>query len=627
MAARPPSRPSWPTQSCRSDRVQTALAAVNRRIKQNKRMGTPPSETPLDQRVLREQIASFYQIYNTIFRSRMAFVLVIGAIMYAEIPTRAVIVYTVAHFLLSLTILLIPRWTSQTPVCESPRWLRTITVCVLLAGVADGIAPWLFVQPGHVPLTAVLMVVLMANCARAAQSLRPFKVALVGHVVAVMLSLIAALIHEGGTYYYFLAAFATVHLAMLVRAGMQENNELTAALTLRFENEQLATRLHEQVLETERISREKTRFLTTASHDLRQPLHAISLFGAALESQLRGTREGINAQRLMKAVNALSHSLETMLDISRIDAGVVKPALQSVPIDPLLISLNHVFGPLAEQKSLQLRMRASGLHVRTDPQLLSRMLANLIDNALKYTTEGGVVVAARVRGKRVWIDVRDTGTGIAQAQHERIFDEFYQIGNPGRDRSLGLGIGLSIVKRLSKILDHPVEMRSRPGRGTSFRISLPHDPAPLAGRADAHADAQDALSAEAMPERVLLLDDEADIREAMAELLGTWGIQLTAVGNEAEAVHAMEEARTSGKPFDLLVCDYRLSEATDGAAVGLRLRADFDADLPFLLISGETAPDRLRRVHELGIPLIAKPVEASALRHVISVVSRARPLR
>jgi len=588
-------------------------------------MGTPPTNAPLDQRVLRAQIATFYLIYDTIFRSRMVFILVIGAIMYAELPSRTVIAYTVAHFLVSLAILLIPRWTRDTPLAENRRWLRTVTGCVLLAGVADGIAPWLFVEPGHLPLTAVLMVVMMANCARAAQSLRPFKAALVGHILAVMLSLIAALLHEGGRYYYFLAAFATVHMAMLLRAGLQENNELTEALTLRFENESLAARLQEQIRETERVSQEKTRFITTASHDLRQPLHAISLFGAALENQLRGTKEGVNAQRLMQAVNALSHSLETMLDVSRIDAGVVKPALGSVALDPMLLALDHVFGPLAEKKSLQLRIRASGLHARTDPQLLSRMLSNLIDNALKYTSHGGVVVAARQRGDRVWLEVRDTGAGIAPAQHERIYDEFYQVGNPGRDRSLGLGIGLSIVKRLSVLLDHPIHMRSRPGRGTLFRISLPHEPAPATWRRDADASHADNDTASLpMPRHVLLLDDEADIRDAMTELLATWGVHLTAVGNEQEAIDAMESARANAEPFELLVCDYRLSEEANGADVGLRLRARFDAGLPLLLISGETSPERLGRVQELGLPLIAKPVDADALRHLICVMARSR---
>lgn len=589
----------------------------------------PPLDASLAARVLREQIASFYLIFDTIFRSRMVFVLVIGALMYAELPKLGVIVFAAAHSLLSLATLLIPRWTSETPISENRRWLRTITGCTILAGIADGAAPWIFVQPGHLPLIAVLMVVLMANCARAVQSLRPFKTALIGHVLCAMVPLIAALVLQGGTYYYFLAAFATVHLAMLLRAGMQEADELSAALVLRFENETLAARLREQVKETERASLEKTRFLAAASHDLRQPLHAISLFGATLENQLVGRDEGINAHRLMQAVHALSHSLETMLDVSRIDAGALKPALQSLSLDDILVPLNDVFEPLAEARSLQLRVRASGVRVRSDPQLLSRILSNLIDNALKYTPKGGVIVAARVRGDVVWIDVRDTGTGIPPDQQERIFDEFYQIGNPNRDRSFGLGIGLAIVKRLSKLLDHPVEVRSRPARGTLFRVCAPLDVAPAKKSPEAASDRdmKDMLSAETMPDRILLLDDEADIRHAMTALLATWGVSLTAVDSEAEAELEMETALAAGEHFDLLLCDYRLAGNASGADVGLRLRARFDAELPLVLISGETSPDRLKRVRDLGLPMLSKPVEAGALRQMIAKMSRSPVLR
>lgn len=587
-------------------------------------MGTPPLNAPLDQRVVREQVASFYSIYDTIFRSRMAFVVVIGAIMYEELRTPAVIVYAATHFLLSFVTLLAPRWTREAPVSESPQWVRRIAFWTGLAGVGDGAAPWLFVPSGDLSLTAILMVVMMANCTRAVQSLRPFKLALVGYVVAAMGSLIVALVWHGGTYYYFLAAFSTVHLAMLLRAGMQENDQLTEALTLRFQNEELAAKLRQQVLETERASLEKTRFLTTASHDLRQPLHAVSLFGSALEHQLRDKEEATNAHRLMQAVNALGHSLETMLDVSRIDAGVVKPTFLSVPLEPLLFSLDHVFGVLAEQRSLQLRIRASGLSVRSDPQLLARMLSNLIDNALKYTARGGVVVAARVRGDRVWIDVRDTGMGIAPEQRERIFDEFYQVGNPGRDRSQGLGIGLSIVKRLSRVLDHPIEVRSRPGHGSLFRVSLPIDPLSSSERAEREPshDEQGLAPPEVMPQRVLLVDDEVDIRDAMAALFGTWGIRLTAVSNDDDAVRAMAEAAATGERFDLLIADYRLSGEANGVELGLQLRERFDSRLPLLLITGETAPDRLQAVHALGIPMMSKPIEAMALRRLMAAMSR-----
>jgi CheY-like chemotaxis protein len=386
---------------------------------------------------------------------------------------------------------------------------------------------------------------------------------------------------------------------------------------LRFENEALAARLGEQIAATERASEEKTRFLGTASHDLRQPLHAIALFGAALENELRDRPERRNAERLMRAVNALGASLDTMLDVSRLDAGVITPALQPVQLDALFLPLNHTFAARAEHKKLQLRVRASGLWVHSDPQLLHRMLSNLMDNALKYTARGGVTVTARDRGDAVWIEVRDSGIGIAPEQSSRIFEEFYQVNNPGRDRSRGLGIGLSIVQRLSRLLGHPVQMHSRPGRGTFFRVVLPAVGAPV-GALSPSAEAPSALRrgpAPMLPARVLLLDDELEIREAMTGLLRSHAVDAHAVASEEAAAEALRRAAAEGRPFELLLCDYRLADGADGLDAGLRLSqgGGARAATPLLLITGETSPDRLLRVRESRVPVLFKPVAAESL--------------
>ncbi len=183
----------------------------------------------------------------------------------------------------------------------------------------------------------------------------------------------------------------------------------------------------------------------------------------------------------MRAVRTLGTSLDSMLDVSLLDGGVITPDLQPVQLDAIFVSLNHMFAALAEQKGLQLRVRASGLWVHSDPHLLHRMLGNLIDNALKYTMRGGTTVTARARGDHVWIDVRDTGIGIESEHLGHVFEEFYQARNSGMGRAHGMGIGLSVVQRLSRLLDHPVDVRSRPGRGSRFRLVLPVASAPSAG--------------------------------------------------------------------------------------------------------------------------------------------------
>jgi len=247
---------------------------------------------------------------------------------------------------------------------------------------------------------------------------------------------------------------------------------------------------------------------------------------------------------------------------------------------------------------------------------------------LKYTRHGGVTVTALVRGDSVWIEVRDTGIGVAPGQLERIFEEFYQIGNPGRDRSRGLGIGLSIVQRLSQLLAHPVQVRSRPGRGTRFRLLVP--------RAEATSESPTDLLLQdlespvrhrfAVPDlrgRILLIDDELEIRQAMTALLGAYSLDVVAVADEVAAAEVLTHPDAQAKPFALLLCDFRLADGVDGLDVGLRLRERFQLDAPLLLITGETAPERLQRVRASGVPVLFKPVSAATLLQAMAELAPA----
>jgi signal transduction histidine kinase/CheY-like chemotaxis protein len=383
---------------------------------------------------------------------------------------------------------------------------------------------------------------------------------------------------------------------------------------------ELARKLEEQVAIAERASREKSRFMAAASHDLRQPLQAISLFGAVLEKELQGNEQHPMAQRLMQAVGALQVSLESMLDISRLDAGVVSTDLRPVELNAVQRELNHVFSTQAEDKGLQLRLRASPLWVHSDARLLARMLANLVDNAIKYTPQGGIIVACRRRGDRVWVDICDTGIGIAPDQRSAVFEEFYQINNPGRDRSKGLGLGLTIVKRLSLLLDHPVHVLPGPGRGTRFRVVLRAAPAPLHPPHRYGFIAADPRNwpLPSLPERALLLDDEDEIRVAVAALLCSFGIDVVCVEDSERAEIEIRTAREQLRPFNVFLCDYRLSQGADGLDVAQRIASRPDLNLPVILVTGETAPDRLRRAYASGIRVLFKPVAAQDLLRALT---------
>ncbi|WP_431511451.1 ATP-binding response regulator [Variovorax sp. DAIF25] len=583
-------------------------------------------DATLELRVLREHLASVYAGHTTAIAAHGVFALAIGVFGYFNVAPghRALVLGIITTIvLMDLYVLLSRRWTPEVPLADSPRWARRYTVHVTLVSTMTAPCSLFLVALQSPAMTTFVTVVIMGSWTRAVQARWPLKGAMFGYGIPMMSGLIVALAWYGSMLNWFLAGFALLNLVLTLREGVKQNERLTASLILQFENEALAAQLREQVAATERASAEKTRFLAAASHDLRQPMHAIALFGAALGSTLRRRPEIQNVERLMRAVDALGASLDTMLDISRLDAGVVQAAPRALSLDALLIPLHHTFSAQAERKRLQLRVRASGLWIHSDPQLLYRMLSNLVDNALKYTTQGGVTVIARPRGDQAWIEVRDTGIGIAPEQRDRIFEEFYQVDNLGRDRSRGLGIGLSIVQRLSRLLGHRIELRSHIGRGTRFRVVLP-----LAEASEASAGAFSPLDLElpvrqrfevpALRGRVLLIDDEEEIRKAMTELMSAYGIEVAAVADEAEAVALLTGPEAQDPPVALLLCDYRLSSGVDGLELGLRLRERFQLDAPMLLITGETAPERLQRVRASGVPVLFKPVTAAMLMQAMA---------
>jgi signal transduction histidine kinase len=359
------------------------------------------------------------------------------------------------------------RW--KTPPAGRCRHSRTVT----LVSMATATAPWLFISADDLPTTSVLTVVVIGSCARAMQLLWPLKPALYGYTLPMMAEPDRRAGLQGDAMHLFLAVFSLGYLLFTLRVGGQQHRLLTDSLVLRFENEALAAQLGVQIAAAERASAEKTRFLATASHDLRQPLHAIALFGAALENELREHHGSHNAQRLMRAVNALGNSLDTMLDVSRLDAGVITPDIAPVSLDAVLRSLNHMFTAQAEQRALQLRVRASGLWVRSDPQLLYRMLSNLVDNALKYTADGGIAVRARRAATRCGSRCRTPASASRPSSRtvcSRSTTRYRTRAATARRAWASACRSSSGCRACSTIR---CRCTSRVGRGTRFRLRLP----------------------------------------------------------------------------------------------------------------------------------------------------------
>ncbi|MEC5399897.1 ATP-binding response regulator [Uliginosibacterium sp. H1] len=574
----------------------------------------PPEPTdPTQRRILREQVGALFStsLSSTIADTCIAWGLC--GVLYWVLRDPLILVWLALHAFQVLRFPILYAYFRDPLAAErSAFWARRQWRELLYYSATWGLAPWLCLPRDDMPLTAVIVLVMLGLSSGGVPSVAPRWASVLAFVLPMNIGLITALLWHGGTTHLYLAGCCTIYLAVTLHFARSQHRLLTAALHMRFEKEALADDLAQQVVATRRASEEKTRFFASASHDLRQPLHAIALFGAVLDKALRDQPAHVHAQRLMDAVHSLGSSLDTMLDVSRLDAGVIDARPDDVPLNAVMQSLQPLFASRAEERNLQFRLRATPLWVRTDPHLLHRMLANLIENAIKYTPHGGVVVVARARGAQVWIDVIDTGVGIAPEHLERVFDEFYQVGNAGRDRTRGLGIGLSIVRRLSLLLDHPVHVRSHPDKGSRFRVVVP-----AAAPAALPAPLPEAPAPLQLPRRVLVVDDESDIADALSAFLGAWGIASASARDEAGAIRLLDEARARGERFDLLICDFRLAEGADGLAAAQRLRARATPSLPLLLVTGETSPERLQRVRDSGVPVLFKPVQAERLLQML----------
>jgi CheY-like chemotaxis protein len=396
---------------------------------------------------------------------------------------------------------------------------------------------------------------------------------------------------------------------------------LTRSAELRFQNEDLAVQLGRENQRVADALLAKTKFLAAASHDLRQPLHALNLFVELLDARVREPEPRAFLDRIASSSRALEGLLNALLDISRIDAHSLPVRRGQVPLGQLFGQLEEELGEQARQKGLDLRVSDGGLVVKSDPELLARVLRNLLANALRYTSLGSVSLEARAEGETVAISVADTGPGIPAAEQEKVFEEFYQIGNRERDRDKGLGLGLSIVRGLCALLEHPVRLVSQPERprGTEFVVTVPAGQAALVE----HPPPAQRPAAETLAgRRILVIDDERDIRAGMAALLGSWQCEALCAASADEAVALLE--RSPALP-DVVVCDYRLPGALTGPRALEHLERRFGARLPAVIITGDTAAEEIRAVKQSGRPLLFKPVMPGKLRAAITALVSGRP--
>ena len=390
------------------------------------------------------------------------------------------------------------------------------------------------------------------------------------------------------------------------RALREANETLEARVAQRTRELAMAVEAQRQARQDAVTANEsKTRFITALSHDVLQPLNAARLFASALRDSDDAVEQKRLAERVDTALRAAEELLDGLLDISRLEAGALKPDITAFALDDLLASVAGQYAPLAKSRGLDFRLHRTGVSVRSDRRLLRRVIQNLVANALRYTSAGRVVLGGRRRGEWLEVEVWDTGAGIPEHHLRQIFEEFKRLDSPSPWGEHGLGLGLSICQRISRMLGHPMRVRSRPGKGSVFAIRVPVTAAiSMPPRAPVEAKRQSLVGL-----RVLCLDNDREILDGMAALLGRWGVATTCVETIDEALAVARQCAP-----DVLLVDYHLHDRVDGLEALQSLMALCGGPRPAALVTADGSDGLKRRARELGYPVLTKPIKPASLR-------------
>ena len=565
-----------------------------------------------------EQIRAQYRNMPGAFIGSAVTASFMAAVLFDKLPSRIVVPWLVAAYVICVIRVALWRWflRSKPDTGELPRWGRYAVVCAALAGVIWGATGIVLNIPGSLSYQAVVLLVTIGLAFTSTYLAAPYLPAYRAFMYPTFALSALPFVFGGDVWHVAIGLGTLAFLPLVLRYAARVCAELRASIEVRLQNAELVEELRAQKKAAEEANVAKSRFLAVASHDLRQPLHALELFVQALEDIQLPAHAHQLVGNVRRSVNSMEELFDALLDISRLDAGAVRARLENLPLAELFERLSFEYVPVAKQKGLALSVVNTSLYVRSDPTLLARIVRNLVANAVRYTERGQVTLGCRRRGAQVRIEVWDTGPGIPPEKHALVFQEFTQLGNPDRDRRKGLGLGLAIVERLAKLLEHGVELRSRVGKGSVFSVTVPRaeldDQAILDPRAEltAHFDLAGRLA-------LVVLSDLAD-RNLIMERLTTWNCEAIAAASGAEMLASLGALR---RPPDLIIAD-EPAPGESGSTVVEMLRNEFNADVPALLVSVTVGPGQPGGIRG-GIHVLHKPYRPGQLRTLINNVLHA----
>ncbi|RQR90211.1 MULTISPECIES: hybrid sensor histidine kinase/response regulator [unclassified Burkholderia] len=570
------------------------------------------------------------ELVNTLYRQsppilfgNIAVVSLTTFLLWHEVSRHALLAWAAAICVLTAirtAMVWRDRRAGEHPAGTATRRARKYMVFAGVSGCLWGAMGVLFFSPDNTIVTALICIVLAGMTGGSVASLSSWWPTYVAYALPTVLPFAIRSFAYGSSLFSVLGFLSLFLLAVNLAFSRTLQRTVRDAVSLRFENVDLIRQLTQEKERAELANRSKSQFLAAASHDLRQPTHALGLYIATLRAMARapsvdGTALDDIAERLRTALKGMSQLLNVLLDISRLDAGVIDVEPRRFALQQALDALDSQFRQAALAKGVTLRIRPTAIWLETDAVLLHTILSNLLSNAVRYTQRGGILLACRRRGTDVEIQVFDTGIGIAGDQLPHIFREFYQIGNAARDREQGLGLGLAIVQRTAALINASVQVRSTAGRGSLFSVRLAmadHAPSHATG---AHPSGERAGAGRGQARKtILVVDDDRDVLAGMQTLLQTWGHTVIAAPSLERAIELAVPRRAE---LDMIVTDFRLAGHVTGADVVHRVFRVIGREIPAIIITGDTSPEGIHAASSSGFSVMHKPLDPQEMQTLI----------
>ncbi len=561
-----------------------------------------------------EGLQFLYKNLTSVLPWNMALPVLLYFSFYESISVGSMLLWAIPFYVITVPRYWLSRYFSNHALPQNVRDLRLwelgVAVPSLLAGLVWGAITFILFDSGGLVQQVTILTIVFGICILSLVLAVYCLPAFYGFIIPSLLGE-SLYFFTIGREYWVIGVLSLILLAALIKIGQSANRQNQSKLQLETENLELIEKLTVQKERAELANYSKSKFLASAGHDLRQPVHSLTMFAEALRSEI-STRTGRElVDHVDSSVAVLDNLLTALLEISRLEAGVVSARKVPINIEPLLKQVIDELRPVANEKQIQFRTRLRDAHVYTDPILLANIVRSLIRNAIEFTDSGGILVSIRRYGDRMLLQIWDTGSGISEDHKEQIFVEFFQIDNHERDRKKGLGLGLSISKKLCELLGFELNMRSELGKGSVFELELTRIPVEKVIPVSKDIPApQMSLSGK----RLLIIDNEESILQGTLSVLHRWHCVVDTASNTERALELLKQ----GCRYDAYLCDHQLGGTMNGIELLNAMAVIDGGNTPGILVTGNTDPEFIRSVMRTGYVLLHKPVKPAQLRALLA---------